>query len=153
MPISRIRSRSYEFDSPQVARALVYGRDEKDSPVVTAVRGAALDAIRTVRNRQIGEHLNAAKAAPITGDEVVDLATAKLEEHVRQDMAAALDERDGAHNRGSIDGRAKATRPKSVAELNSRWRGVATCEERTLQFTLPADDAATGLDPSDGGAG
>ena len=30
----------------QVARVLVYGRYEKDSPVVTAVRGAALDAIR-----------------------------------------------------------------------------------------------------------
>ena len=137
----------------QVARVLVYGRYEKDSPVVTAVRGAALDAIRTVRNRQIGEHLNAAKAAPITGEAVVDLATAKLEEHVRQDMAAALDKRDGAHNRGSIDGRARATRPKSVAELNSRWRGVATCDGRALQFALPTDDTATGLDPSGGGAG
>ena len=137
----------------QVARVLVYGRYEKDSPVATAVRGAALDAIRTVRNRQIGEHLNAAEAAPITDDAVVDLATAKLEEHVRQDMAAALDERDGAHNRGSIDGRAKATRPKSIAELNSRWRGVATCDGRALQFALPTDDTATGLDPSGGGAG
>ena len=97
--------------------------------------------------------LNAAKAAPITNDAVVDLATAKLEEHVRQDMAAALDKRDGAHNRGSIDGRARATRPKSVAELNSRWRGVATCDGRALQFALPADDADNDLDPSGGGAG
>ena len=88
-----------------------------------------------------------------TGGAVVDLATAKLEEHGRQDMAAALDKRDGAHNRGSIDGRARATRPKSVTELNSRWRGVATCDGRALQFALPADDTATGLDPSGGGAG
>ena len=35
----------------------------------------------------------------------------------------------------------------------SRWRGVATCDGRALQFALPADDAATGLDPSGGGAG
>ena len=30
---------------------------------------------------------------------------------------------------------------------------LVTTLGRTLQFTLPADDAATGLDPSDGGAG
>ena len=115
---------------------LVYGRDA-DTPTDTAIRGAALDTIRTARATrissehriaralQMGETQEARIQAP-TPSQLRKLLRHRLTGAIISDWVAAVGTLDGAHGKGDADIRAHRRRPHDMTEFLRRWGSV--CE-------------------------
>ena len=117
---------------------LTYGRED-NTPADDAIRGAALDVIRTLRATRISsEHrIEQAVRAGDTPEARVDAPSGRsirkalrnrLALAIMDDWRAAAGRTSGAHGKGDTDGRARRGRPRGQTEFVQRWGSVAEVE-------------------------